>query len=421
MTPRHVLIGLGSRGDVEPFIALGEELVRRGKDVVVMVLEDVARDYTDVGVTVEPLPARMPTREYGRLIGSAARHGHHSQLLTLAGLQAWQDQIAAPVAGHLLARLVRGDVLVCGLLALQGGLALHVLRGHPIFAVLLAPNVPTRAGTSLVGAFLPNSRSALNLMAGHVSWAIGLHWSAPLSRAIGDLSGFGRAVHRDIEDALRDTPVILAADPHLAPVADDWRFPLRVTGAWRRRVSGTDSLEPALADFLDAGDGAVVVTFGSVARPYDAALFRSVTALANRRIVFVGPRGCGADLQVLAETAVQVESASHGALFSKAAGIVHHGGAGTSLAALASGRPSTVIWHQLDQRFNARRIDALGVGPSSRPRRRLKATQLAGIVRELTPGLDYSRFRARAEQAAATVVQDGVERAADIILGSRSS
>jgi UDP:flavonoid glycosyltransferase YjiC (YdhE family) len=67
----------------------------------------------------------------------------------------------------------------------------------------------------------------------------------------------------------------------------------------------------------------------------------------------------------------------HDRLFPRVRAIVHHGGAGTTGAALGAGVPSIVIPFSVDQPFWASRVVALGVGPAPIPRRRLSADRLA--------------------------------------------
>lgn len=68
------------------------------------------------------------------------------------------------------------------------------------------------------------------------------------------------------------------------------------------------------------------------------------------------------------------------------AGIVHHGGAGTTYAALRAGVPSVAVPFGVDQPYHAERIHALGVGPRPLPVQRLSAARLAGLLLRLTEG-----------------------------------
>jgi UDP:flavonoid glycosyltransferase YjiC (YdhE family) len=71
------------------------------------------------------------------------------------------------------------------------------------------------------------------------------------------------------------------------------------------------------------------------------------------------------------------EAVPHDSLFPRLAGAVHHGGAGTTGAALLAGIPSLVTPVAVDQFFWGARVSALGVGPGPIPQRALGVENLA--------------------------------------------
>ncbi len=88
---------------------------------------------------------------------------------------------------------------------------------------------------------------------------------------------------------------------------------------------------------------------------------------------------------------------------------VHHGGAGTTGAALRAGRPSVICPFFGDQPFWARRIQALGVGTAPLHIRKLSAVSLAAGIREVTGS---STMRSRAMELGARIrKEDGVDTA----------
>jgi len=60
--------------------------------------------------------------------------------------------------------------------------------------------------------------------------------------------------------------------------------------------------------------------------------------------------------------------------------VVHHGGAGTTAAALRAGVPSAVIPHTADQFTWGRRVYELGVGAKPLPRKRLTVDKLSAAI-----------------------------------------
>jgi sterol 3beta-glucosyltransferase len=95
------------------------------------------------------------------------------------------------------------------------------------------------------------------------------------------------------------------------------------------------------------------------------------------------------------------------------AAVVHHGGAGTTGAALRAGKPSVVCPLVGDQPFWGRRVAALGMGPSPIPQRKLTAEQLADAIGRAVSDHD---MRQRAAELGATIrAEDGVGNAIALI------
>jgi len=154
---------------------------------------------------------------------------------------------------------------------------------------------------------------------------------------------------------------LVGCSPALAPPPPDIAPSTHVTGPWIDPTPPA-ALPAGLNQFLDAGPAPVVVTFGSMAAPDPAALASAVvsgTHDAGQRVVLQGGPAMmdGDDL-------LSVGSVDHRALFPRSAAVVHHGGAGTTHAAVAAGVPSVVIPHVGDQPFWAARLHGLGVTPA---------------------------------------------------------
>lgn len=105
-------------------------------------------------------------------------------------------------------------------------------------------------------------------------------------------------------------------------------------------------------------------------------------------------------------------------LFEHVAGIVHHGGAGTTTTGLASATPSTVVPFVFDQVHHGRRLAELGVGPGPVPVKRVSPDSLADVFSGMVRGASAARYRDRAGEVAAAVrEEDGLGRALDLLLG----
>lgn len=93
--------------------------------------------------------------------------------------------------------------------------------------------------------------------------------------------------------------------------------------------------------------------------------------------------------------------------------IVHHGGAGTTGAALRSGVPSVVVPLGFDQPYWGRRVEALGVGPGPIPRRKLTVARLAHAIDRAASD---RAMRERSETLGRQLQgENGVDTAVDVV------
>jgi len=101
---------------------------------------------------------------------------------------------------------------------------------------------------------------------------------------------------------------------------------------------------------------------------------------------------------------IAVAYAPHGALFPRAAAVVHHGGVGTTAQGLRAGCPALIVPHAHDQFDNAARVERLGLGRTL-DARRYSADAAAPLLRAL---VDAPPVAARGREIAAAIAgEDG--------------
>src|SRR3569833_3632569 len=86
---------------------------------------------------------------------------------------------------------------------------------------------------------------------------------------------------------------------------------------------------------------------------------------------------------LVSESLFAARNVPHDWLFPHVAAVVHHGGAGTTAAAVRAGLPSVVVPFFADQPFWAARLQERGVAPPPLPYQHLTATNLADAVRKV--------------------------------------
>jgi sterol 3beta-glucosyltransferase len=359
-----VLIAHGSRGDVQPMLALSWALARRGHDATLVTSRDMLHWPRAAGIACAPLP--FDTRA---LIGEPATR----RMFARGDLRGLFARFVRHETDHrveverAIVEAVRGaDTVVATGLAVDAAAAVGAARRIPVVPVYFAPFLPSSAFPSPFVSVRP-SLGPLNRVTHDAVFA--MKWRS-MRRAIGSLrDDLGVASVRECfakQVLRRGLPCLLAYSGAIAPRARDWGTSIAVTGALRmppvlRERLGEQGLSDELARWLDAGPAPLFLGFGSM--PVLAELMplarEVVKGLGARAVVGAGwsKVPIGHDEVVFA-----VDDVDHTALFPRCIAAVHHGGAGTTHEGLRAGLPTVVCPVFGDQRFWGARCRALGVG-----------------------------------------------------------
>lgn len=400
MTP-VTFLAIGSRGDVEPLAVLAGALVARGRPATVIAVDDYAGLVRAHGASFRGIgPAMAEVARLGS--GWLGRLAYRTPAVQPVLLRRWLAGLAQPLASAL-DEVPAGSVVVTGIASRDAALALVEDRGCRMATVLHTAVLPTLQPEShLEGHRLRGPTAARRRF---VAWY--WHTVQGLSRATGSAfrrnAGLPRHSAAALAAAAGEFPTWLAADPVLVPTASDWPDGCVQTGATRPSPQPDWQPSEPLRGFLDAGEPPVYVGMGSL---NDAGgsrwlgLLGKAARLAGRRIVApVVPGGaCG----VVDEWLCTVGPVPHDELLPRTAGVIHHGGAGTTAAALRSGVPSAAVPALFDQDYHGRRLATLGVGPEPIPLHRLRAERLARLIAGVA-GDDYRRRAAEVGESAARV------------------
>lgn len=209
-------------------------------------------------------------------------------------------------------------------------------------------------------------------------------------------------------------PLLYAFSPSIITRPSSWRSECYMTGYWF--LDQPDWKPPEkLLNFLGAGAPPIYIGFGSMSErdPHGLSqnLIRALQMTGQRGIILSG----WADLpdENLPENVLVIDSVPHDWLFPKMAAVVHHGGAGTTAAAFRAGVPNIVVPFFADQHFWGAHVSRLGTGPKPIPRKELTAENLAGAIRE---ALTSAQIRRCAESLAERIrKEDGVTTAVEIL------
>ncbi len=416
----------GTRGDVQPALVLAHALTERGHHVRIGVPPNMVTFARQCGVDTVTLG--HDTREHMAQVRRIRAAAGRNPIRRLRAVLATRDAGWAEMVADIGAVTEGADVLVTGFVTEQIALAYADARRIPLVSLHHAPVRPNRSVGPMPGLPLGDGPRSIR-----AQWAVVETLMSTLTRrrenrlrsALGCPPARGSLFAR-----LRRTPgvEIQAYDPLFCLDSDAlWRKHSRtrhrpVTGfiglpeALRNRLTNTRA-DRELDAWLAAGDPPVYVGFGSMPLRDPDALHAAVRGVAQeldvRILVCLGWNDVSDGPSLTSTDRIRFESAvDHHAVFSRCAAIVHHGGAGTSAAALRAGRPSVICWYGSDQPFWGERFEHLGIGVSM-PASRLDAGTLTAAVRTaLSPEL-----RRRALDSANTMTgnTEAITRAVELI------
>ena len=410
---RIAIIALGSRGDVQPYVALGKGLLKAGHTVRVSshqdfkgLIEAHGLEFVSDEINVQSIvqTERMAARgEQGNFLLLMAQMAREAQTravqLTEAGLVACQGI----------------DLLLAGVGGLYIGIALAEKLKLPLLQAYVVPFTPTREFSSVLTPRLPRPLNRLShQLTRQIMWQ-GFRSADSVARQ--KVLGLPRAPLGGPYQSsqLKGMPVLYGFSPAVIPPPSDWNAQERVTGFWFLDESESWVPPNALTDFIKNGPAPVYVGFGSMSNRNPEAMAELVIkalALAGQRAVLLSGWG-GLDGKDLPDSIIMIDSVPHSWLFRHMAAVVHHGGASTAAAGLRAGIPSVVVPFFGDQPFWGQRIAELGVGPQPIPRKKLTAERLASAIRQAVT--DHSMRQRAAKLGTQIQAEDGVGLAVQII------
>jgi vancomycin aglycone glucosyltransferase len=369
---RVLLSTYGSRGDVEPMVALAVQVRALGAEVRMCTPPD--EEFTELSARagVPPVTFDRPWRSWKRPPTAAEREQRVADLIA-----AQFDTVAEAAAGC--------DVVVATAMSQFVGPSVAEQQGIPYRYALFCPDVlhglDGHGFDELFGRPVNTHRASIGLP------------------PVGDVGRF-----------LFTARPVLAADPVLAPWHGPGGFDVVQTGAWI--LPDERPLPAALRCFLDAGEPPVYAGFGSM-RTVDQDGARAVVEAirAQGRRVLLGRGWAGLALVDDQDDCFVVGEVDQQELFDRVAAVVHHGGAGTTTTAARAGVPQVVVPQGGDQGYWARRVAELGVGAAHDGPTPTAASLSAALRTALTP-----RTRARATAVSAGIRTDGARTAARLLI-----
>ncbi len=411
---RVLIATAGSRGDVQPYVALGRGLARAGHQVTLLADEMFAPLVRRHGLRLWPVHMN-PRRVFEQGLRRAGSR-------TLPLMRQFFQQVRGMVRQYFVEALAAAREADVVLFSALGFPAAHVAEalGLPYVGVYLQPATPTRAFPSPFAPSLPAwvpLRGWYNWLSFRVTnWMLALTARGVVNQCRREILGLPAKSWRFYATVdVAPIPILYGYSPRVVPRPRDWGAWIHVVGYWFLDEERGWHPPRDVMTFLESGPPPIYVGFGSMVDVDAKFLTRAVVDAVQRleqRCILLGGWAQMGDVP-LPPTFLRVEEIPHGWLFPRCSVVVHHGGAGTTATGFRAGVPQVVVPFYFDQPFWARRVHALGVGPAPVPRRALTADRLAQAIAE---ALADARVRQKAQVLGQHIRQeDGVQQAVAIL------
>lgn len=414
---RVAMIGSGSRGDLQAFVALGKGLAAAGHDVTIATHRSFESLIRENGLAFHQLSG-----DSEQFIKGAAG---------IALRDKWRDPVspirfANRFLGPFMDRFLAETLAVCrdadAVLYwpfLRIGPSITEKLQVPSFAVAHYPMPYLSTGNFPNAFFNPWPRLERAFFYNRFTYAAArpFFWRLVREQLNRWRESLGLKPLTPREEARRvhGTPHILGFSTSVLPRPKDWPRDTHATGYWFLDTDPSEARPPGLDSFLAAGPPPVCIGFGSMTGRKPAELTElALEALRRANVRGVLLTGWGALRgATLPESVFAVDAVSHDWLYPRMAAVVHHGGSGTTAAAVRAGVPQIITPFGFDQALWGRRIEHLGIGPAPVAHTELSAERLTAAIVEAT-GSESIRRRAL-ELGECVRSEDGIGRALDLL------
>jgi vancomycin aglycone glucosyltransferase len=396
---RALLAAVGTRGDVQPAIAVALELRKLGHAVRMCISPNFVDWAQSLGLEALPMGVemRMPaqgaaktptlTPEELRRLRESMPDLITDQFETIGAAADGCDVILGANAHQYAAPSIAERRGIGCVTAVYAPVALP----SPDLAPPPSPLQPAEDTVASIEERWRNTAKAWNDRA--------------LERINHNRDRLGLAPIADVLDYVLTDRTWLAADAVLGPVPATPGRRIFQTGTWV--LADRTPLPADLEAFLDGGEPPIYAGLGSMpaAAEVSRSLIGAARAVGHRILVSRG--WAGLELIDAADDCMGVGDVSHDLLLPRVAAVVHHGGAGTTAAAARAAVPQIITPMFGDQFYWASRVADLGLGETTP----LATMTQESLTRALRKALD-SAVVSRARTFAGQVRRDGATVAA---------
>jgi sterol 3beta-glucosyltransferase len=385
------LLTSGTRGDVIPYIVLGEGLQDVGYNVRIAAPIGFANLFQQTKIKFSPFegnPSDLLVEQGNQTPLTLGSNFIHS----IQATRKFMKQ-ARPLYRKMLQTAFEAckgsDLLIYGLPTLWGS---HIAEGlkTPAVRALLQPLTPTREFPS---ALLPFRFSLFGIGNWLSHWIVTqltyLSWHSEINYARRSIFGLNSAPLLDpsLQNFSEQPFTLNGFSKQIVPRPKDWNGKQVITGYWRdfgvRQLVAeiSEQLAVQLQKFIESSPNPLAIGFGS---PSTKDISQTINILekalnqTNTQAVLTIPSKW--HNQIKSKNIFPIDYVPHDWLYKHVKVAIHHGGAGTTSASLHAGIPTITLPLAIDQFFWGERIHKIGVGPKPIPQRKLTAEKLANAI-----------------------------------------
>lgn len=408
-----LLVAYGSRGDVQPSLALALGLKRAGQTVTLMAgenFESWIRSY-DLDFLPAPDTEQIMASEVGKDWTSTKPNSPQE----LAVMRRMFDHYGGEMFGLIGKHIADFDLVLSGFVSLAYVQTAAEKYRVPQINLQLQPFWPTSLGASSLVSFTPK-KLIFNHWGGMLSQRLIWGLVAKSVNTIRVELGLKPHSAASYQKAANAIPTVNGFSEQIAPRPDDWPEHVHTVGYWFHDEAQSWTPPQALLEFLTQDPQPIYIGFGSMTSRDPQGMFKLVSdavAKAGQRAVMI-TGWSGLSLGDVPSHMYLIDKAPHDWLFQRVKAVIHHGGAGTTAAGLRWGKPTFIIPHMADQSYWGRRVAELGVGPKAVNRINLTMDKLADGIRPLTT--DSGIAERSAAIGAKIRAEDGVTAGVQAIL-----
>lgn len=397
------ILALGSRGDVQPYAALGGGLKSAGHKVRLITFESFAPLAAENGLEFYAVQGNAQALVAS---GGADMLGLVRIFSSLA--QGYARDLSSPHLGET-------DLIVNQLPAGLYGFDLAEKYGIPMAMASVIPLA--RTGTFPLMGFprllLPGYNKVTYYVGEQMAWQM---FRGVINRWRKETLNLRPLPVKGYFEQLgtRSIPIVNGFSRYVVPTPRDWSEHIHTTGYWFPEDKQWQPSSDLLA-FLHAGKPPVFIGFGSMPikdpQRTTGVILDALEQSGERGIIHAGWGGIGN--QSLPDSVFKIDYAPYTWLFPRMAMVIHHGGSGTTASGLRSGVPSCVVPFVFDQFYWGERIARLGAGPKPIPYRELNVKRLLEAIRS---GVGDPQIRKNAFELGQKIrAERGIENAVGLL------